>query len=366
MIYREYGATGKKVSVIGFGGMRFGEDDDYGAQVVRRANELGINYFDTAPSYCNDRSEYIFGKAFKNMPGQFYVSTKSMVRRDPDADSVRRRIETSLTRMGLDKIDFYHMWCIMDLDQYEAVMAPGGPYEGALKAKEEGLIDHLVFSTHCKGEDIRTIIENGGYEGVLLGYNIMNHPYRQEGVKAAKEHNLGVVTMNPLGGGLIPQHRDYLDFIRQHEDESVIQAALRFNISRPGITVALAGMSTLEEVEENVKTLKHPLAFTEEKEKEIQNKLLKDMDSLCTVCEYCNQCPERIKIHLYMEAYNFKLLQGVDTMTDHLAWLKEEGRIKDKHTGPADCIECGRCEELCTQKLPIMVRLKEMAQIYNY
>ncbi len=64
MIYREYGKTGKKVSVIGFGGIRFGEDYDYSAEVVRRDNALGIYYFDTAPGYCNDRSEAIFGQAF--------------------------------------------------------------------------------------------------------------------------------------------------------------------------------------------------------------------------------------------------------------------------------------------------------------
>lgn len=365
MIYREYGATGKKVSVIGFGGMRFGKDEDYAVEVVHRANELGINYFDTAPFYCEDRSEFIFGKAFKKMPKEYYVSTKSMVSKEPDADAVRRRIEKSLNRLGVNKINFFHMWCIMDLEQYKKVMAPGGPYEGALKAKEEGLIDHLVFSTHCKGEDIRTIIEDKAFEGVLLGYNVMNHPFRQEGVKAALEHNIGVVTMNPLGGGLIPQHQEYFDFIRQYQDETVNQAALRFNAAQDGITVALAGMGTIEEVEENINTLKYPLAFTEEKRKEIKEKIVKDMDSLCTTCEYCTRCPKKIKIPHYLEAYNLMLLKDVEEMQKHIAWLKQEGRIKEEHATPADCIECGKCEELCTQKLPIIKRLKEIVEIYK-
>ncbi|SNS83518.1 hypothetical protein SAMN05446037_102330 [Anaerovirgula multivorans] len=365
MIYRDYGATGKKVSVIGFGGMRFGKDEDYAVDVVRRANELGINYFDTAPFYCDDRSEPIFGKAFKKMPGEYYVSTKSMVSKESDADAVRRRIENSLNRLGVDKINFFHMWCIMDLKQYRKVMAPGGPYEGALKAKEEGLIDHLVFSTHCKGEDIRTIIEDKVFEGVLLGYNVMNHPFRQEGIKAALEHNIGVVTMNPLGGGLIPQHQGYFDFIKQYEDETVNQAALRFNAAQKGITVALAGMGTIEEVEENINTLKYPLAFTEEKRQEIKEKMGNDMDSLCTTCQYCTRCPKKINIHHYLEAYNLMLLKDAEEMKNHIAWLKQEGRIKEKHATPADCIECGKCEELCTQKLPIIKRLKEIAEIYK-
>lgn len=365
MIYREYGSTGKKVSVIGFGGMRFGKDEDYAAEVVRHANKLGINYFDTAPFYCDDRSENIFGKAFKKMPEEFYVSTKSNVRQEGDADAVRKRIEKSLNRLGVEKINFYHMWCIMDLEQYQKVMAPGGPYEGALKAKEEGLIEHLVFSTHCKGEDIRKIIEDKVFEGVLLGYNVMNHPYRQEGVRAALEHNIGVVTMNPLGGGLIPQNKEYFDFIRQYNDETVNQAALRFNLAQEGITVALSGMASIEEVEENIKTVNQPLIFSNEKRQEIKDKILKDMDSLCTTCQYCTKCPKKINIHHYLEAYNLKLLQGTEEMKNHIAWLKREGRIKAHHATPADCIECGKCEELCTQKLPIMERLKEIAEIYR-
>jgi len=365
MIYREYGSTGKKVSAIGFGGMRFGVDEDYAVEVVRHANKLGINYFDTAPFYCGDRSEIILGKAFQKMPRKFYVSTKSGIRQEGDADAVRKRIEKSLKRLNVEKINFYHMWCIMDLDQYYRVMAPGGPYEGALKAKEEGLIEHLVFSTHCSGEDIRKIIEDKVFEGVLLGYNVMNHPYRQEGVRAALEHNIGVVTMNPSGGGLIPQNKEYFDFIRQYDDETVNQGALRFNLAQEGITVALSGMSTIEEVEENINTIKYPLTFSDKKRKEIKDKMSKDMDSLCTNCQYCNKCPKDINIHHYLEAYNLKVLQGTEEMKNYIKWLKDTDRIKPSHSIPADCIECGKCEELCTQKLPIIQRLREIAAIYK-
>lgn len=365
MIYREYGKTGKKVSVIGFGGMRFGKDEDYSAEVVRRANALGINYFDTAPFYCNDRSEYIFGKAFRKMPGQYYVSTKSSVSKDATADAVRKRIENSLKRMGIEKINFYHMWCIMDLEMYRKVMAPGGPYEGALKAKEEGLIDHLVFSTHCKGEDIKKIINDKVFEGVLLGYNVINHPFRQEGIDAAVENNIGVVTMNPLGGGLIPQHADYFNFLRDREDETVSQAALRFNAAQKGITVVLTGMGTLEEVEENVKVTDYPLSVSPEKLAEIREKIMDSMDVLCTTCGYCLKCPKKIKIHNYLEAYNLYLLKDEKEMQKRIETLKQRGTLTDKDASPAECIACGKCEELCTQKLPIINRLKEMSRLYE-
>ncbi len=363
MKYREYGSTGKKVSVIGFGGMRFGADEDYAADVVRHANSLGINYFDTAPFYCNDRSEIIMGKAFKKMPADFYVSTKSSINSDATADKVRWRIENSLERFGLDKINFFHMWCIMDLNQYERVMAPGGPYEGALKAKEEGLIEHLVFSTHCKGEDIRRIIEDKVFEGVLLGYNVINHNYRQEGVAAAHENKLGVVTMNPLGGGLIPQHGDYFSFLKQYENETVSQAALRFNAYQKGITVSLAGMGTIEEVNENVRTVENPIDFSVEKLKEIKERVGNGFNNLCTTCGYCLKCPKKIKISTYLEAYNLMLLDNEEAMHRHFNWFKEKGRLKETDTLPDECIACGVCEGLCTQKLPIIERLKEISQL---
>ena len=359
MIYRPYGKTGKDVSVIGFGGMRFGDDDDYAAEVVRYASEKGINYFDTAPFYCDDRSESIFGKAFKKMPHPYYISTKSMIRKEKTADEVRARIEKSLGRLGVEKINFFHMWCLMDLDQYQRVMAPGGPYEGAMKAKTEGLVDHVVFSTHCTGRDIRTIIEDNVFEGVLLGYNVINHPFRQEGVQAALDHQQGVVTMNPLGGGLIPRYQDHFSFIREHDTESTVQAALRFNAAQPGITVVLAGMGTKEEVDENVASVQRPLAFSEAKRREIAEKLTENLDTLCTNCQYCREkkCPSKIKMNLYMEAYNLSLLMKPEETLRQLDWYHQRGELKAGDGLPADCIACGICEALCTQKLPIIQRL---------
>nr|HPQ40569.1 aldo/keto reductase [bacterium] len=153
MHYRDYGKTGKRVSVIGFGGMRFTEDEDEGIRAMLRASELGINYFDTAPHYCKDRSEIIFGNAFKEFTRPFYVSSKSSIGEEKTADDVRRRVETALERMGTGKIHFFHMWCIMNWDHFEKVIAPGGPYEGALKLKDEGLVEHVVFSTHANGDE---------------------------------------------------------------------------------------------------------------------------------------------------------------------------------------------------------------------
>lgn len=364
MIYKPYGKTGKKVSAIGFGGMRFPDtcSIEEGAEIVRYANELGINYFDTAPNYCLDRSEDIFGEAFKNMPNDFYVSTKSSISADPTADHVRRRLEASLKRMGLEKINFYNMWCILTYDQYKKVIAKDGPYWGALKAKEEGLIDHLVFSTHASGEEIRMMVEDGLFEGVTLGYNAVNFPYRAEGIEAAYQHGLGVVTMNPLGGGLIPQHQDYFSFLRQNEEESTIQAALRFNASHESISVVLSGMGSCEEVKHNVEAVKNLEVFGKEKIDAIKGHLREEMNGFCTTCQYCKHCPKGIDIPAFMDIYNSYILTGLEGVKAKYKQRKQDGLLKNGKPGAADCIQCGKCEKLCTQKLNIIKRLEWMVE----
>ncbi|MCX7708933.1 MAG: aldo/keto reductase [Clostridia bacterium] len=358
MLYKEYGKTGKKISVIGFGGMRFVKsgdsyDFDQCAEVVRKANELGINYFDTAPYYCEDRSEDIMGLAFKKMPKEFYVSTKCS---EKNGSKLRASLEKSLKRLGIPKINFFHIWCILTLDDYKSRMVKGGAYEAALKAKEEGLIEHIVFSTHCNGDEIETIVKDGCFEGVTLGYNILNFPFRQKGLEAAYKHGLGVATMNPLSGGLIPQKSEYFDFIRGKEDASVVNAALRFNGSQKEITTVLAGMGTLEEVLENVKVGERMQEFSETKIKEIESKLFSSMDKLCTGCRYCEHCPQELSVSKYMIAYNQQILGSSQEGSN---WMKWHWGMPVE--GVKNCIECGLCENKCTQHLPIMERLKEMS-----
>lgn len=358
MLYKEYGKTGKKVSVIGFGGMRFLKEYSIhdSAQVVRRANELGINYFDTAPTYCDDTSEEIFGEASKDMPHPFYVSTKSMLRMDPTADDVRRRIEKSLKRLGVDRITFYHMWCILDLNQYRRVISPGGPYEGALKAKEEGLIEHIVCSTHCNGSEIEIMVDEGYFEGFTIGYNIINFPFREQGLKAAYNKGYGVATMNPLGGGVIPQNPQYFEYIKEREDQSVAEAAIRFNAAHKEISVVLAGMGTIQEVEQNVAAVDGLYDITDEKLVQMKKKINMGMNSLCTGCNYCVDCPEGIDVSKYMDAYNYKILGRPDKAI--LNRLKNQWNMPlNKQSAIHRCIACGRCEEVCTQRLPIIERL---------
>ena len=365
---KEFGKTGKKVSILGFGGMRFDpEDEEKAMRTIHRAVELGINYFDTAPGYCENKSETFIGKALDLLPKgkkqNLYLSTKSHYMSEPTADDVRKLIDSQLKTLRLETIPFYNMWCIMDMEQFKTIMEPGGPYEGALKAKEEGLIDHICGTAHASGEAITEIVKADVFEGITLGYNLMNHMFRKEGLKAAAEAGLGVVTMNPLGGGMLTQDEQMLSVLKDGESDSFIAAALRFNFSHPEITVVLSGMKNEAEVEANVNTAES----IDQPDTEITQKLLQRFKSLgesfCTTCGYClEHCPEKIQIPLYVSMWDrVRMKQPDDVRRVYKIYCAQEDRwLKGKRA--SDCTQCGECEEFCTQKLPIRDYMKKIAE----
>jgi hypothetical protein len=363
MIYREYGRTGEQVSAIGFGGMRFPKAEDEAAcvELVLAACDAGVNYFDTAPGYCKDLSEVRMGQAIAEMKRRgrrFYISTKSG---ESDGGKVRAQLEKSLARLGVEAIDFYHCWCVMDREDW-AERKSGGAVQEMLKAREEGLVRHVCVSTHMAGDDIGAMLSEGFFEGVLLGYSAVNAPYRGPGIEAARRLGLGVAVMNPLGGGVIPQQPERLDFIRQPGDPSVVRSALRFVLSTPGVAVALVGMSSPEQAREAAAAVEPFRPLTPEQMDGVRRGVQRGFDQLCTLCRYCDACPSGIPVPKYMSAYNYRMLETAKKMQDYLKW--HWGLDEAAPGVSAVCTKCGACEERCTQHLPIIERLAEISGSY--
>jgi predicted aldo/keto reductase-like oxidoreductase len=368
MIYKVYGKTGLQVSAVGFGGMRFDTSlsDAENARLLCYAVDQGITYLDTAPDYCVDHSEDIFGLGIKELGSRrkdIFLSTKGMPENCDSAEKARKAVEKSLSRLNTDYLDFYHVWCIRRLEEYERAMRPGGQYEGLLRCKEEGLIRHIVVSTHLRGPEVQTLLEKNEFEGVLLGVNILNFLYRWEGVTAACRQGMGVVAMNPLAGGVIPKNEQRLAFLAE-EGETPTEAALRFCISCPQITVTLNGFSTREHIDTACRVADRAKPFSDEHIERIRSHVSNNMDSLCTGCGYCmGRCPVEIPIAGYMQYYNDKLLLGKTDaeMTKELDSQKKWGMLVGGRAA-GDCIACGRCEMACTQHLDIVRRLDTIAQ----
>jgi predicted aldo/keto reductase-like oxidoreductase len=149
MIYREYGTTGKKISLLGFGGMRFADIDDHDKCVAMMvaAAQGGVNYFDTAPDYFGIKSETVFGKGLAelrrlNLP--YYCATKTF---ESTERGIRREIDAQLKRLEIPAIDFYHIWCITSLGEWRE-RKNDGVLAAFRKLKDEGLIKHICISSH--------------------------------------------------------------------------------------------------------------------------------------------------------------------------------------------------------------------------
>lgn len=369
MRYVEYGKTGKMVSVVGYGGLRFDleKSDQENVDLIKYAYEKGINYFDTAPGYCDDRSEDIFGLAFRQMIKEgktdFYVSTKGKPKVYDTAEKAIDAVKKSIERLGVSKINFYHIWNIRKMEHYEFAMRPGGQYEGLLKCKEEGLIDHIVFSSHQPGDEVIKVLDKNKFEGVTMGINILNFPYRLKGAKHAIENGYGVVAMNPLSGGTIPKYNEELSFLTR-EGESAIESALRFNIGIPQINISLIGVNKKQDIDDACKIADENKIYSDEDIHDIETRLSKNMNEICTGCGYCKVCPKDINTPAYMLFYNEKQMfkKSDEEMTKSVYGLAHWNYTMNSKAKAKECVACGKCEIECTQHLPIIDRLKEIKQ----
>lgn len=362
MKYREYGSTGKFVSEIGMGTSRLSggqEKFNENVMLVEKAIELGINYFDTAPTYASGLSEKILGEAFKNANRKVYVTSKSMVTMEGTADEVLWRIEKSIKTLGVEKIDFFHMWSILDRNQYLRIISKGGPLEGAIRAKEVGMIDHICFSAHCNGDVVEEILQNSVFDGVTLGFNAINYKHKLQGVQYAGEKNLGVAIMNPLGGGLIPRNPDYFKYICVDE-QNVVEAAIKFVLGHHTVSTVLIGAENERELLQACEISDRTEDYKLDKRYEAIAVYDNLAMPLCTMCNYCDGCPQGIKINYQMGSYNELILSNRNI--EHFnQWKKMYFNAYPFEK--IECIKCGKCERKCTQHIPIIKRIDEINSI---
>jgi len=359
LLYREYGKTGKKVSVVGFGAMRFNEPNnrDLCVEMVVEAAKLGINYFDTAPAYFGTKSEEILSQGFKELKRlglPFYSATKTS---KSSRSRIRGEIENQLKRLNLEAIDFYHIWCVTSLKDWRE-RKKHGIIETFVKLKEEGLIRHICVSSHLINDEIKEILDEGFIEGVLLGYSAYNFSMRQAALDLIAGHSLGCTVMNPLGGGIIPQNPAIFNFIKTRKDESLVEAALHFLFAHRQINTALVGFSELSEIRQAVRAVENYVEIPKSEIERIKGGIVEAFNDICTGCQYCDNCPAGIPIPRFLDSYNHKIFYNDNKLLERLRY----------HWGlnpeqAAECTSCGQCEDVCTQHLPIIKRLAEIAAL---
>ncbi len=361
MNYATLGSTGMTVSRLGFGAMRLPMDGDLvdrklAIPMIHRAFEAGVTYIDTAVGYCNGDSQRAVGEALKGWREKIVVSTKNPYY-DEDEKQWWQNLEDSLERLQVDCIDVYNTHGVR-WKRYEENVAPRVS-KWLLKAKDQGHIRHICTSFHDDNEALRKLVDTGFYESITLQYNMLDRQL-EDGIAYAKEKNVGVVVMGPVGGGRLgapnPELKGMVPNI-----ERVPELALRFVLANANVTVALSGMSTMQHVEENVAVASDGRALDGDGLRIMTDQLdrLKEMaDTYCTGCDYCLPCPEEVSIPRVFRMYNDARVYGFgdEARRQYARWREQ----LPKNGMQADaCIECGECEEKCPQHIPIRKQLKE-------
>ena len=374
MNYRDFGKTGEKISALGFGCMRFPEykkdeasfvDQDKVDEMIACAYENGVNYFDTAPYYCNSNSEAALGHAVKDFRDKILISTKCPVDAGMGPDGYRRHLERSLERLGTDYIDFYHFWGI-NRNCYDNQILKEGLMEAAAKAKEEGLIRHISFSFHDDPGAIKYIVDTSEkigikMESMLCQYNLLDRS-NEEMIKYINEKGLGTVAMGPVGGGRLAAPTDLYAKLTGKASIATYELAFKFCLGNPNLNCALSGMQNIEMVKKNVKVASDDTAFSEEEWKQLgiaMEEIKKFSELYCTGCKYCQPCPVEINIPRIFEVYTYYNVYGLkdnakDMMRDY---LNRGGKTF------ADCKNCGMCEKKCPQKLKIRENLDKVTKL---
>ena len=361
--------TGIQVSRLGFGCMRFPSrevdgkkvfDEEESIRMMHRAMELGVNYFDTAPGYCEKQSEIIVGKALKGRRDKVYLSTK-YPSEEASGDDLERKLETSLKKLDTDYIDFYHMWGISLKTFVERLDTPDGPMARARKLRDAGVIRHISFSFHDAPENMIEIIRRGEgvFASVLCQYNLLDRA-NEDAIAYAHEQGLGVTIMGPVGGGRLGAPSKVIQDLLPGKVQSSAEMALRFVMNNRNVNIALSGMSSMDMVEENAAVASNMEPLTQEEEARIaasleENRRLADL--YCTGCNYCMPCPKGINIPEIFKMMNYHRVYGLTKFArDNYARIGKEPWLNFQNA--AACVQCGACEKKCPQHLHIREQLR--------
>ena len=358
MQHRRLGKTNLNVSVIGFGGIKLGRVSfDDASEAINRALDLGVNFIDTARNYRD--SERKVGTAIKGRRDEVYVATKTESR---GFQGAMKAIETSLRELDIDKIDLMQLHSVSDEESYQQVMSPDGALRALQKAQVQGMVDHVGVSIHRSHSVMRQAIESGEFETLMVAYS----PLDQEGVEQeilpmAKAHDMGVITMKPLSGGLLASPN--AEKKNEPQRDPIVFGSLWYVISNDAVSTAIPGIQTVREVEENV-----PAGDVAEKMSEQEHrKLMHEIGRLgiefrygqvCLRCGYCQPCPEGIVVPDVFKAYEM-----YTAYPDHLRGMGMD-LYSSLPVSPEACVQCGECEERCPAHLPVRERLKMVTEAF--
>ena len=374
MQYREFGGTGDRVSVLGYGCMRFPRkngriDEGRTERQILSAIEKGVNYFDTA--YIYPGSEAVLGRVLsKTDRTKVKIATKVPPYLVHSKKDMEKTLKTQLERLHTDYIDYYLVHSLQDYHSWQKAKEMGMP-EFLEEMKKQGVIRQIGFSYHGDKEDFKRLVDDYPWDFCQIQYNYIdeNSQAGRDGLKYAYSKGLGVVIMEPLrGGSLVGRMPEQIKKVWDRADvkRSYADWALRWLWDQPEVSVVLSGMNDEAQVEENVRVASETgINGLAQKELELYEEVKKAFFSImkvgCTGCNYCQPCPKGVNIPMCFDYYNSRHL-----FKERMQIFKYLGFTSGLTGGGKSCaslcVDCGKCEKVCPQHLPIRKHLKEVAR----
>jgi predicted aldo/keto reductase-like oxidoreductase len=380
MQYRKIPKTGEEISILGFGCMRLpekrGSIDEKRAknQFLMAINE-GVNYFDTAMPYHMGASETFLGKVIseEGIREKINIATKLPPWSVNKSEDMEKIISAQLKKLKTDYIDYYLLHALNG--EVFNKLTEFGVLEFLSKLKSDGIIRNAGFSFHGKKKDFKKIIDAYDWEFCQIQYNYLDvkNQAGKKGLEYAAGKDIGVIIMEPLRGGNLGKKppKEIKQLWKDSDTKrEPVEWSLEWIWNHPEVTAVLSGMNNEEHITQNIKIASKFLPESmSQKDLEIVSKTEKLYRKLmkvgCTGCGYCMPCPSGVNIPGCFEHYNSYHVFNDKTNAKMNYLIFCGGLLSDKSSHASLCEECGECEKVCPQGLPIIELLKEVSNEFE-
>ena len=361
---------GCEISRLGYGGMRFPKNGDEvdveeAVKLLRKAYDMGVNYFDTAVVYHKGESEKIFGKAFEIYDrSSYYLADKMSIWVCKDEQEMKDLFERQLKTLKTDYIDFYLVHSL-NRNHYQKVKE-FHCVEFLQEMKRQGKIKHLGFSFHDTYPVFTQILNDYDWDFVQIRLNYLD--WQNQGAeqlyRELEKRNLPCMVMEPVRGGYLAtlDEQRAKPFLEMEPNRSIASWAIRWVESLPQVTVVLSGMSDMAQLEDNVAMMTN-FEPMNEKELEAVAKVVEEIrkvnDIPCTGCRYCMDCPMGVDIPEIFAIYSRLKIFGKDK-----SFVEDYKEVMENGNGAEHCVGCQQCMNHCPQSIEIPDKLAMIHRLY--
>ena len=372
MEYRSMDKLGVKPSLLGFGCMRFplkedGSIDETEAEkMLDKAIASGVNYIDTAYPYHGGDSEPFVGRVLKKYDrNSFYFATKLPVWKVETIEDVKETFQEQLNRLQVDYVDFYLLHALSK-ERWDKILKLG-ILDYCEELRSQGKLKYLGFSFHDSYEVFEEILTYRNWDFCQIQYNYMDreHQAGEKGYALAERLGVPMVIMEPIkGGSLAVLPEDIAAMYKDADTEASVSSwALRWVGTHPNVKVILSGMSTYDQVLDNLNTFEKFQPLNEEEQKlvtQVAETIQSRVKNGCTGCRYCMPCPFGIDIPKNFAIWNHEAMYGNPTGAK-----KKYERELPESARADQCRKCGACEKECPQAIAIREDLVRVAEDFK-